>query len=298
MKKLTANKKMNPVVAVLFAFLVIYSASLLFMYLWGFFTSLKTNSEFRQNMYFIPSGWPWGWEWANYKKAFETLYVPVTVNGMRRNVFVLEMFGNSALYAFSGALINVFTTWMVAYLLAKFPYKFSKFIYTLNIILMVVPIIGSLPSALQIKKALGLYDNWWFVFTGGVHFTGMYLLIFHSFHRGIGKEFSEAAYVDGASNLSTMLKIIFPISLQMFFVVTLMIFIQRWNDYMTMVIWMPNHPTLAYGIYRFSTVTTTVASWPPLQITGCVLLMLPILLLFLLFQDFMMSNLRMGAVKG
>ena len=84
----------------------------------------------------------------------------------------------------------------------------------------------------------------------------------------------------------------------MFAVLFLLGAITRWNDYMTMLIWMPNYPTLAYGIYKTGVSNATALSFPPLQISVCVVLMLPMLLLFFLFQDAIMGNLRLGALKG
>ena len=84
----------------------------------------------------------------------------------------------------------------------------------------------------------------------------------------------------------------------MFFVVFLLLAIVRWNDYMTMIIWMPNRPTLVYGVYKTGVSRMSQMSFPPLQIAVCMVIMLPMLLLFFLFQKSIMGNLRLGAVKG
>lgn len=90
----------------------------------------------------------------------------------------------------------------------------------------------------------------------------------------------------------------FPLTSQMFFILFMGAFIGRWGDYMTNVIWLPSIPTLAYGIYKFKDAADNVANWPPLQITACVMLMLPLLILFVSFKKHLMGNIRIGGVKG
>jgi len=126
----------------------------------------------------------------------------------------------------------------------------------------------------------------------------MYLLIYYAFIRGLGKEHYEAAYIDGANNFTVMARIAFPLTSSMFFVILLLMAIARWNDYLSMIIWMPNYPTLAHGIYKASVSTATEAGYPPVQIAACMILMLPMLALFFMFQKYIMGNLRFGAFKA
>jgi ABC-type glycerol-3-phosphate transport system permease component len=74
-------------------------------------------------------------------------------------------------------------------------------------------------------------------------------------------------------------------------------FITNWNDYMTMVIWLPSYPSLAYGMYKFSTNSSTGASWPPIQISGCMILMIPILAIFIALKDKIIGNITIGTLK-
>lgn len=298
--KKRSHKKISIFVSVLLAVLIVYSATLLLMYFWGFLTSLKSISDFRTNLYGLPkkSLKLWTWEWQNYLIAFDKLTVKITTNNKITEVSLMGMIKNSVFYSASAPFITVFTTWIVAYALARNGSKFSKFLYNLNIVVMMIPIYGSLPSSLQIWQGLGLYDTWWFIIISSISFTGSNLIIFYSFFKGVGKDYSEAAKIDGAGEYRILFSIIFPLTSQMFFILFLLSFITHWNDFMTMVIWMPSYPTLAYGIYKFGTSSDNLISWPPLQITGSMLLMIPVLVLFLCFQDALIGNIRMGALKA
>jgi ABC-type glycerol-3-phosphate transport system permease component len=165
-------------------------------------------------------------------------------------------------------------------------------------IVMIIPIVGSLPSSLHLyRDVLHLYNSWAFIVVTNITISGGTMLIFYAFFLGIGNEYAEAAKIDGAGNFTIMMKIIFPLTAQMFFIMCIQAFIPLWNDYMGTVIWFPSIPTLAYGIFYFTDATSTLASWPPIQIAGCIILMIPLLVLFLAFKDKLMGNIRMGGVK-
>ena len=282
--------------------LAIYSLVLILMYLWGISTSLKSVLDYESNKIWLPSGSIGSWSWQNYSKVLEIMKLPVMQwnggEGKRVTYNAIGELKNSLIYAIGSPLITLTTTWIVAYCLSRFPNKFSKIVYTANIIFMMIPLIGNLPSALQVYRALKLYDTWGYIFVSSISFLGSNLLIFHSFLNGIGKEYSESALIDGANNFTVMLKIIFPLCSQMFLILFIMAFVVKWNDYMTMVIWMPGHPTISYGVLKVSSSTSLEAAFPPVKIAACVVLMVPVIVLFLIFQDKMMGNLRMGALKG
>ena len=287
--------KISPFEIICFLCLAIYALSLLYMYFWGVITSLKTNFDFRHNLFGLPQGNIWEWQWNNYVVAFNEVKVQVGA----RYVYLFEMLFNSFLYSFLGAFISVFCTWMVSYVCAKFKYKFSSVLYKAVIVFMIVPIVGSLPSSLKIyRDILNLYDNWFYVAISSIGINGANMMIFYGFFLGVGDAYAEAAKIDGANNWQIMLRIMFPITSQMFLILFINAFIPRWNDYMACVIWIPSIPTLAYGIYKFKDATNNVANWPPLQITACVLLMIPMLAAFIALKDTFMGNIRIGGIKG
>lgn len=276
-------------------FLMVYSISLLYMYFWGFITSLKTNFDFRHNLFGLPKGKFWEWEWNNYVVAFSEIKVGVDTE----YVYLSGLLINSFFYAVLGAFVGVYCTWSVSYVIAKFKYKFSGILYRVVMIFMIIPIVGGLPSSLRIyRDILGLYDNWWHVLFKSLGIGGSSLMLFYAYFLGVGDVYAEAAKIDGASNLTIMLKIMFPLTSQMFFILFINAFIPRWNDYMTCVIWLPSIPTLAFAIYKFKDATDNVANWPPMQITACVMLMMPLLILFISFKKYLMGNIRIGGVKG
>ena len=87
--------------------------------------------------------------------------------------------------------------------------------------------------------------------------------------------YTEAACIDGAGNLSVLLRIILPLSRNTFFTVMLINFITFWNDYQTPLIYMPSKPTVAYGMFVIANATTPGLSTIPMRMTGAMLMLVP-----------------------
>lgn len=294
------GKKITVSIAIMFAVLAVYSLSLLFMYLWGLSTSLKTVDGFKKDMIWLPEGFPWEWEWENYALAFENFQSGdmLGADSFPYRVGFVGMFINTIIYSSVPPLITLCCTFAMAYVCAIFHrMKASKIIYSLNMILMMIPIVGTMQSSLQIYKALNLYDTWGWAFVSSISFVGTNFLIFYSYLRAIGPETREAALIDGAGNFTIMLKIILPLCANMFMILFISSFIANWNDYMTMILWLPSKPSLAYGMYRFQFLTGQNLSWPTVQVAACVILMLPVLALFIAFKDAILGGITIGLSK-
>ena len=300
MKKKNKKNYVSVYTIIMLAFLIFYAVSLIYMYAWGFFTSLKTVDGFKKDMLWLPAGMPWKWEWQNYKVAFENFqsHDIVPDGGLPYRVGFIGMLYNTIIFSFVQPVITLSCTWAMAYVCSQFKsMKASKFIFSLNMVLMMIPVIGTMPSALQIYKALNLYDTWGWMCVSSIGFVGSNFIIFYAFLSTIAAEMREAAKIDGAGNFTIMLRIIFPLSINMFAILFVTAFITHWNDYMTMIIWLPSKPSLAYGMYRFQYLTGKDLTWPPIQVAGCVILMLPVLTLFIILKDKILGGITIGTLK-
>ena len=97
-----------------------------------------------------------------------------------------------------------------------------------------------------------------------------------------------------------MLRIIFPISIGTITTVILLNFITHWNDYQIPMIYWPSHPVMAYGMYYFVKVTRGQDGQgsTPVSVSSMILVAIPILILFGIFNKKIMSNMSIGGVKG
>lgn len=278
---------------VIFVILCLYVLSLIIPLIWVFISSVKGKLDFIRN----PFGLPKEWLWKNFTVAVENFTSPYNKGGVVRTVYIGEMLQNSLVYAIGASFLSTLVTCIMAYASARFDFKVGKLIYSIVIVVMTLPIVGSLPSEIQMIKALNLYDTMAGMLILNCSFLGMYFLIFYATFKGIPKDFSEAAYVDGASNLVVLVKIMLPLVLNTFMTIMLIKFIGLWNDYNMTMQFMPNIKTLAFGLYEYSHSYKPAITGVPMKLAGCCILAVPVLILFLIFHDRIMGNLASGGIK-
>lgn len=292
-EKLKIKKSWSVLEVIVLAILVIYAVLLVVPTLWGLMSSVKTDYDFRHNILKLPEEW----KFDNYLTSFFGFYVEVQRNGVQTKVYMPEMFLNSLLYAGGCALVATYIPCQMAYVTAKFKYRMSKIITAVVIVCMALPIVGSLPSEIQVARKLGMYNTIWGMWLMKAHFLSVYFLIFQGVFRSVPDAYVEAAKIDGATNFTIYTKIMMPLASKTFFTVYLLNFIAFWNDYQTPLIFMPDVPTVAYGLYEFNKRTVATFSSIPLKLSGAVLVLLPVLILFLIFQKRLMGNLSIGGIK-
>lgn len=283
--------KMNAFAWVMLVLLGIYAICLMYPYVLALFSSFKSMSDFTDNMFGFAE-----LTIENYVRVFTEFVYPVTLKDGSAGYF--DFWGlvlNSFLYAFGGAVCLAIVPCVVAYCCAKFPYKFSGFIESMVYVLMVIPIVGSTPSEIQMAQTLGIYDSipgMWFM---KCSFLGMYFLIYHAQFRSMPSDYAEAAYMDGAGNFSIFFKIYFPMVRNTVMLIVVLQFVGLWSDYMGPLYFMPSNPTLSLALLNFSSLSSTSAT---MQLAACVLTCIPGLLLFAKFSDMFTNNLQMGGIKG
>lgn len=295
MKKLT--KKVPVFAIVLLAILLFYFLTLLVPLLWAIFTSFKDLVAFRMDKV-----WPsLSFDYENYIKAFKGFSMDISreVDGITY-VEPVEFGGmmlNSIIYAVGSSFIQTAIICVTAYTTSRFNFKFDKVIYTIVIITMILPIVGSLPSELRMAKLFQLYDSIWGMFLMKANFLGMYYLVFHAMFRGIPKDFDEAAYMDGAGNFTIFFKIIFPLVIGTFVTVMLIKFIDFWNDYTTPMVYMPSFPTISLGLYNLVSGTKNGTASVQAELAAAMIVFIPNFTIFVIFRDKLIGNISMGGLK-
>ena len=296
-KNKLVNKKSVFIIAI-GVILTILAVTFVILFLWGVFTSLKSRSDFRVNMIGLPKGWFWEWEWENYPYVLENFFLILVDSEGNKLKFTIEFqLLYTLLYAVVGALLKALVPCLVAYVAQKWDNLCSKVIYTAVIVTMIVPIIGSNASMMVLMKQLRLYDTFVGIWLMQASFTGFYFLVYYGVFKGMAKEYSEAATIDGANEYTVLFSIMLPLVKSTFATVFLIMFIELWNDYQTPLLWLPMHPTLAYGVFNMSRSTENGLSSKPMRMTCCMITALPILILFIAFRNQIMGNLTMGGVK-
>ena len=329
----------TPLTIVLLVFLCVYCLSFFFLLAWGVFTSFKVNDDVyyvKPASFFVDylayySRWKnstqlkdlgaaknlrdalaslgdkdWLLPFHTYKNIF-TEFVQGTSpmpGKPSREVGMPMMYLYSFLYAGGCAFTATFVPCITAYACARFHYKFSRFIHTLVIVVMMIPVVGSLPSEIKMAQATGVMNSIWGLWIMRANFLGMYFLVFYDICKALPMSFSEAAKIDGANNFQIFFQIAMPLIKNTFMTVLLIKFIQFWNDYQAAMVFMPSYPTVAIGLNTI--MNTNADSKPgkynhtmiPARMAAVVMTATPVCVLFAIFQKRLLGNLTVGGVKG
>ena len=202
------------------------------------------------------------------------------------------------LYAGGCSLFGTFMPMYMGYLCSMYKNKVSKIIYAVVLFVIATPIVGAMPATIDLMRSLRLYDTFIGEYLRRATFTNMYFLIFFAYFQGLSTGFSEAAEIDGASQFNVMFRIYLPLAANIFFTVFLILFVSFWNDFTTPMMYLPSRPTLAYAIYYCTTYRSGASmNHAPRRLATLMLFAIPIIIIFIIFNKKLMTNLTMGGVK-
>lgn len=275
---------------IVFCIFVLYSVSLIFPFIWVFINSLKGSLEYSAgNTFALPEEWLF----SNYKEAFETLTYD---DGMTRTTF-LGMIFNSLWYTVLSSVISVFSCSVTGYCLSKYEFRLRKYMYAIAIFCMTIPIVGTTGAYYKLIGDLGLYDTPMYVVVTSISAWGFNFLVMYGFFKNVSWTYAEAAFVDGGGHFLVFFKIMLPLAIGPIVTLLVVSAIGHWNDYMTMLMYVPSYPTLASGLYSFQATAIRGVNYP-IYFAGLLISLIPVLILFAFCSDIMMSNMSVGGIKA
>jgi raffinose/stachyose/melibiose transport system permease protein len=276
-KDASASARSRRVKIASYAVLAIFSV----FYIWPLFmlinTSLRPLTEYLKD----PAGLATAPSLANFAEAWELANFP-------------QYLLNSAFYTASATAIFVGTSLFVAFPIARGYFKGSNAVLTLYVIALFLP--PALIPQFQLILNLGLYNTRpGFILLFLINPIGMIILV--NYMKSIPRELDESAAVDGAGYVRFVWTVIFPLIRPAVATVTVLHAIGIWNELILPTIYLTN-PEL-YPITRGLIVFEGVygSNWPGIA-AAVLMLMIPILVLFMFLQRYIIGGLTAGAVKG
>ncbi|GAJ93323.1 carbohydrate ABC transporter permease [Rhizobium rhizogenes] len=246
------------------------------------FTSLKTKADVTSTGAFMP---PVHLALENYSNAWS--------RGNFANAFF-----NSAIITVIKVPLGLALSAMAAYALAKIPLKTGKALLLLVVFGTMIPFQVMLAPLFTLVNSLGLIDTYPGIILPYIAFGVPYqVFILHGFFKGIPKELSEAALIDGASHFTIFRRIFLPVCLPVLAALLILDFVSTWNEFaMALVLLQDQHMwTLPLGLMSFQGQFSN--DYGQLN-AAIVMTVLPATLVYLIFQRYFVSGLTSGAVKG
>ena len=292
--KKTLKRFKSPFVILMFLIIAAECFTFIYAIYWGLITSLKSLNNFREDIF----GFPRKLMFSNYSVVFERLYVTIRSGGGSREVMFPELLFNSLTFAVVLTIVAILSRAMVAYVACKYRFRFNKVLHFTVVLSIVVPPISSLGMTLQLARILHIYDNFPVFVWSCIGFSDAGFLIWSGVFKNISNEYMEAARIDGAGHFYTMFLVMFPLARVPIMIMAVLGFIGNWNGYYTQLTLLPSMPNLSLALWHFQWDTTNIISWPHMQIAASMIVALPCLVLYFIFQRWFVGNLTMGGLKG
>jgi multiple sugar transport system permease protein len=206
---------------------------------------------------------------------------------------------NTALYAGGGALLSVVVSALTGYALAKFKFRGRSTLFNLLLAgVLVPPVVLALPQYLLLAK-VGLTNTYWSVLLPSVLSPyGIYLARIYAM-SAVPDEVIESARVDGCPEFRLFTRIAVPVMVPGLVTIFLFQFVAVWNNFLLPFIMLSdeNKFPLTVGLYTLLNRGATSPALYSLVVTGSLLSVIPLIILFLALQRYWRTDITSGAVK-
>lgn len=225
---------------------------------------------------------------------------------------ILNAYKITAIYSVCGMILGTLLTSMLAYPLSRRGFNGRKFLSFFVYFTMLFNG-GLVPTYILITRYLHLEDNI-LVYILPSLISVWYVFMMRSFFEGIPEEMLEAVLIDGGDEFTIYFRMIIPLSKPVLATVALMIFLAKWNDWNTSMLYINNSSlfSLQYLLQRIldnieliETSTTAAAmmgiSELPAETSRMAMAVVvagPALLVFPFFQKYFVKGMTVGSVKG
>lgn len=219
---------------------------------------------------------------------------------------------NSIKYTVVGTIFSVVMVYITAYPLSRKSLPGRKWISIFFIITMYFG--GGLVPTYLVVKETGLLDNMWALFLPGGVAVGNVIIVRNFFETSIPGELMEAAEIDGASHLTTFLRIVVPLSRSIMAVMVVFSMVAYWNDWFTALIYLGSDQAPLPLVLRNILIRSEVSASQSSTISGgyaelnkvtemikfasIVVAAAPMLIIYPFVQKYFEQGFMSGAVKG
>ena len=281
---------------IVFFLFSLYALSLILPFVFLIINSLKGGMEYIDhmnsgNMVKLPSVW----HFENYIKAFNDMSM---LNSLGQEIRLPMMFFNSLWYCTVSTVSGVFASALTAYVLSKYKFTGRGFFYGIAIFSMTIPVIGTTAAMFKLVYTLQIYNTPILPLLLNFAGFGFNFLILYGFFSNLPWSYVEAVFIDGGGHATAFFRVMLPQAFPCLLTLFIMAFITNWNDYTTLLLYMPDHPTLASGLYVVEQSIRRDGLKYPEYFAGLIIAIVPILILFSVFSETIMSNFSVGGLKG
>lgn len=263
--------------------LILWSLAVLYPIIWMILGSFKTNAEIYAN----PWGLPESFNFQNFFDAWNNYNIDL---GVFNSLFVTVL----------GTVIALILAVPTSYAIERLTFRGSTLLFNLYISAMMIPmVLGWIPLFFLLMR-VGMLDNLFgLAIVYAVSQLPFSIFVLTTFMGSIPKELEESASIDGMSPYGILWKIITPLSMSGIITVTIMNAIQFWNEYFMALIFLQSREnyTLGLAVDFISREAVYTNAWGTL-FASLTIAIIPIIILYAIFQRRISKGMTEGAIKG
>ncbi len=246
---------------------------------------ISTSFKIEQDVFNFPVQWiPRRWNLQNYYLATHTAF--------DFRLYYL----NTIKVAILTTALQVSVSALAAYAFAKIRFRFSKQLFFLYLVTLMIPSQITVVPAFMVFRWLGLANTHFsIIVVSSFSVYGVFLL--RQFMSTVPNELSESARIDGAGHLAIFSRIVLPVAMPAVATLAMLKFIWTWNDYQNPLIFLssPRLYTLQLGMRSFS---SEYGEQYARTMAAAVLVTIPLFIVFFIGQRYVIEGIAVGAVKG
>lgn len=207
-------------------------------------------------------------------------------------------FKNSVIVLAISLILLLFISACASYPLARFKFKMAQPIYAIIVACMSIPVHITLIPVFKMSKSTGLYDTIWSLVGPYVAFAvPISVFILTSFMKEIPREIEESAEIDGCGKIQMFFSMILPLSKPGMATLAIYNGVNMWNEFsfVNTLTQSAQNRTLPLAIWEFQ---GQYSMNTPMIMAVLTLTLLPMVIMFIIFQDKLVKGMTAGAVKG
>ena len=265
---------------IVYALLIALAFSMIFPYLWMLANSFKSRTDFFTNPYSVIPMPP----------TLSTYYAALTIG--RMGVYL----GNSILYAAAVLIVQLLIDSLAAYSFARVDFPGRETLFLAVLATLMLPGSVTLIPTFLIAHGLGLTNT----FTGVVlpGFAGAFgIFLLRQFFLNIPRELEDAARIDGSGFFGTYWRIMLPLAKPAMVTLGVFIFLNEWSSFVWPLIilsdWKKYPVTVGIALFR----DVNQINWPAV-FAGSTIVSFPIVILFVLAQEYIIGGISLSGLKG
>jgi putative aldouronate transport system permease protein len=217
---------------------------------------------------------------------------------------ILKPLWNSVFLSTTATSFSLLMTAVLAYPLAD-PGLPGRRFFNFLVVLTIMINLGFLPKYLLMRD-LGLMNTYWsIILIGGI--SSFNLIIMRNYFQSLPRELFDSARIDGAKELGILVRIVFPLSLPVMATIFLFYFVENWNEYFRIVLYIVDRSKHTLQVVLRSIIIleedmggaeADVMLLDNIKYTTVIVALIPIMMLYPFLQRYFTKGILLGSVKG